>query len=52
MDGLGDVLKVGAGLNLRFVLRLKIGDGVQMTTEQIAKINETLAKICVKLRFS
>lgn len=51
VDGLGDVLKAGAGLNLRFVLRLEVGDGVQTKAEQIAKLNEILAKICNKLRF-
>jgi len=51
VDGLGDILKAGAGLNLRFVLRLEVGDGVQMKANQIAKLNEILAKICSKLRF-
>jgi len=51
VDGLGDVLKAGAGLNLRFVLRLEVGSGVQAKTEQIARLNEILARICDKLRF-
>jgi hypothetical protein len=51
VDGLSDVLKAGAGLNLRFVLRLELGDGVEMTAQQIARLNETLAKICAKLSF-
>ncbi|MFO7996924.1 MAG: hypothetical protein R6U93_07305, partial [Dehalococcoidia bacterium] len=51
VDGLSDVLKAGAGLNLRFVLRMEVGDGVQAKTEQIAKLNDILAKICDKLRF-
>ena len=50
VDGLGDVLKAGAGLNLRFVLRVEVGDGVETKTEQIAKLNEILVKICGKLR--
>lgn len=50
-DGLGDVLDAGAGLNLRFVLRLELGDGVQTTAEQIARLNEILTKLCAKLRF-
>jgi len=52
VDGLGDLVMAGAGLNLRFVLRLEVGDGVKMKAEQIAKLNEILAKICSKLRFS
>jgi len=52
VDGLGDVLKAGAGLNLRFVFRLEVGDGVQVNAEQITKLNEILSKICAKLRFS
>lgn len=51
VDHLSDVVKAGAGLNLRFVLRLEVGDGVKIKAEQIAKLNEILAKICGKLRF-
>lgn len=52
VDSLGDVLKAGAGLNLRFVFRLEVGDGVQVKAEQITELNEILSKICAKLRFS
>ncbi|MFW0859479.1 MAG: DUF499 domain-containing protein [Dehalococcoidia bacterium] len=51
VDGLSDVLKAGAGLNLRFVLRLELGDGVQTAAEQIARLNEILTQLCAKLRF-
>jgi len=51
VDGLSDVLKAGAGLNLRFVLRMEVGLGAQAKAEQIARLNEILAKICDKLRF-
>jgi hypothetical protein len=50
VDGLSDVLRAGAGLNLRFVIRLEVGDGVQMKAEQIARLNEVLTKISGKLR--
>jgi hypothetical protein len=49
VEGLGDIVKAGAGLNLRFVLRLEVGDGVQLKAEQIARLNEVLSKICNKL---
>jgi len=45
------VPKAGAGLNLRFLLRMEGGDGVEAKAQQIAKLKEILAKICDKLRF-
>ncbi len=51
VDGLGELVKAGAGLNLRFVLRLEAGDGDKVKAEQIAKLNQVLAKICNKMKF-
>jgi hypothetical protein len=52
VEGLSNVLTAGAGLNLRFVLRLELGDGAEPTAVQLARLNEALAKICAKLQFS
>lgn len=50
-DGLSDLVKAGAGLNLRFVLRLEVGDGDEVKAEQIARLNDVLARVCEKLKF-
>ena len=52
VEGLSDVLKAGAGLNLRFVLRLEVRDGGPTRADRITKLNDILGKICDKLRFS
>lgn len=51
VEGLPDVLKAGAGLNLRFVLRLELGETLEPTPEQLARLNEALAKACAKIKF-
>ena len=48
-DGLGDILKAGAGLNLRFVLRVEVAEGT-VASDSIAKLNNALAKVSRKLR--
>ncbi|MBI2912236.1 MAG: hypothetical protein HYY05_08835 [Chloroflexi bacterium] len=49
VDGLSEVLKAGAGLDLKFVLRVELrGDAA--TPEQMALLNEALAKVSAKLR--
>ena len=49
VDGLGEILKAGAGLDLRFVLRVELPDG-PMDTEQMARLNEALVKVSPDLR--
>ncbi len=51
VDGLADIIKTGAGLNLRFFLRLELGDGVQPMAAQLMRLNEELKKACPKLEF-
>lgn len=51
IDGLSEILKTAAGLDLRFSLRLEVGKGQELTTDQLAKLNEVLAKACGKLKF-
>jgi hypothetical protein len=51
VEGLGDVVKAGAGLNLRFVLRLEVGQALEPTPQQLSRLNEALAKVSSKLRF-
>ncbi len=51
VDGLAEIVKAGAGLNLRFVLRLELGDGIEPMPDQLAKLNEALRKACSKLEF-
>lgn len=49
VDGLGEVLKAAAGLDLRFVVRLELPDD-SASPEQITKLNEALAKVSAKLK--
>lgn len=49
VDGLGAILKAGAGLDLSFVLRIELPDGT-MDLDQIAKLNVALEKVSPKLR--
>jgi len=49
VDGLGDILKAGVGLDLRFVLRVELPDGTT-DPDQIAKLIDVLAKVSPKLR--
>ena len=51
VDGLADIIKAAAGLDLRFFVRLELGEGAQATPDQVAKLNEALRKACSKLRF-
>jgi len=51
VDGLADIIKAGAGLDLRFFLRLELGKGVEVTPDQVAKLNTALRKACSKPRF-
>lgn len=47
-DGLGDILKAGAGLNLRFVLRMELAEG-SVARDVITRLNDVLAKVSKKL---
>ena len=49
VDGLSEIIKAGAGLNLRFILRLELGQGAQPSPDQLATLNEALRKVCSKL---
>jgi hypothetical protein len=49
-EGLGEVVKAGAGLDLEFVLRVEIGNGA-VTQEQIEQLNAALKKGSDKLQF-
>ncbi|MDA1129446.1 MAG: hypothetical protein O2913_12215 [Chloroflexi bacterium] len=49
VDGLGDIVKAGAGLDLRFVVRVELSDGAT-DPEQVGALNEALAKASSKLR--
>jgi hypothetical protein len=51
VDGLADIIKAGAGLDLRFVVRLELGQNVEPSPEQLANLNDVLRKACSKLRF-
>jgi hypothetical protein len=52
VDALPEVIKAGAGLDLRFVLRVEIGADTTLTAEQVARLNEVLQRASSKLRFS
>ena len=49
VDGLSDVLKAGAGLDLRFILRVELPDGA-VPPEHVARLNEALARLPGGLR--
>ena len=49
VDGIADIIRAGAGLDLRFVLRLELGRDVQPSAEQLARLNDALRKVCSKL---
>jgi len=49
VDGLSEVLKAGAGLGLRFVLRVELPDGA-VTPERVAGLNEALARLPGRLK--
>ena len=49
VDGLGDIVKAGAGLDLRFVVRVELSEETT-DSEQVANLNEALAKVSDKLR--
>ena len=49
VDGLGDIVKAGAGLDLRFVIRVELSEETT-DSEQVATVNEALAKVSAKLR--
>lgn len=51
VDGLAEIVKAGAGLDLRFILRLELGSDAQPSPEQMAKLNDALRKACEKLEF-
>jgi len=50
VDGLAEIVKAGAGLDLRFVLRLELGPDAQPSPEQLAKLNDALKKACSKFQ--
>jgi hypothetical protein len=49
VEGLSDILKAGAGLGLRFVLRLELADRTA-DSERVAKLRDALAKVSAKLK--
>ncbi|MBI2863770.1 MAG: ATP-binding protein [Chloroflexi bacterium] len=51
VEGLSEILKAAAGLNLRFVIRLELGDGALPSSAQLSKLNEALASTGVNLLF-
>ena len=49
VDGLGDIVKAGAGLDLRFVVRVELSEDTT-DSEQVTTLNEALAKVSDKLK--
>ena len=49
VDALPEILKAGAGLDLRFVLRLELGDSGEPAEEQLAQLREALKRASDKL---
>jgi hypothetical protein len=49
-DGLGEIVKAGAGLDLRFLLRIEVTDVA--VPDQIIRLNEALGKVSAKLRLN
>lgn len=47
-DGLGEIVKAGAGLDLRFLLRIEVTYAA--VPDQIGRLNEALGKVSAKLR--
>ncbi len=52
VDRLAEIIKAGAGLDLRFVLRLELGPDAQPSPERLARLNDALRKACSKLELS
>jgi len=52
VEGLGEIRKASAGLELRFVLRLEVGDQRPPSEEELAPLNAVLMRVCPKLQFS
>jgi len=51
IDGLGEILKLGAGLNLRFVLRIEAGEGADASADQLRQLGDALRRASDKLQF-
>ncbi len=51
VDSLSEILKAGAGLNLRFVLRIEAGDGADASADQLRQLRDALRKANEKLAF-
>ena len=51
VEGMGDILKAGAGLDLRVMLRVEVGEEKKPTADQLGKLNEAISKACKKLKF-
>ena len=51
VEGMGDILKAGAGLDLRLVLRVEVGEEKKPTADQLSKLSEAISKACKKLKF-
>jgi hypothetical protein len=49
VEPLGDIVKAGAGLDLRFVLRIELDDK-SASPDQMARLTELLAEVSEKLR--
>ncbi len=49
VDRLGEILRVSAGLDLKFVLRIELGSG-SAPSDQMARLNELLAGVSAKLK--
>jgi len=49
VGGLGDIVKAGAGLGLRFVVRVELSEEAA-DSEQVATLNEALVSVSGKLR--
>ena len=51
VEALPEVIGAAAGLDLHLSLRLELGEGVEPTPEQLAKLNEAIRAGCAKLTF-
>ncbi len=52
VDGLPDILKAGAGLDLRFKVRLDVGQDIKPDDQRLLELNEAIGKAVGKLRIS
>ena len=51
VEALPEVITAAAGLDLHLFLRLELGEGVEPTAEQLARLNEAIRTGSAKLKF-